>query len=54
MLSVALAVCAGLLESVTCTVKVVVPDDVGVPEITPAVEIINPAGRLEPEANVQL
>src|SRR5579864_3109640 len=54
MLSVALAICTGLLESVTCTVKLVVPELVGVPDINPPVESINPAGRLEPETNVQL
>jgi len=54
MLSVALAVSAGLLESVTRTVKVVVPEAVGVPDITPAVESVRPAGRLELETNVQL
>ena len=54
MLSVALAVSAGLLASVTRTVKVVVPETVGVPDITPPLEIVNPAGRPEPETNVQL
>jgi hypothetical protein len=34
-------------------VKVAVPVPVGVPEITPTVEIVNPAGKL-PETNVQL
>jgi hypothetical protein len=54
MLSAARAVCAGLLESVTCTVKFVVPVPVGVPEITPPVDSANPAGKLDPETNPQL
>jgi hypothetical protein len=40
------AVCAGDALSVTVTVKVDVPVVVGVPEITPAFVIVNPAGRL--------
>ena len=35
-----------LAESVAVTVKVEVPAAVGVPEITPAVDSDNPAGRL--------
>ena len=54
MLSVACAVCTGLLESVTRTVKLVVPVTVGVPEITPPVDSVNPAGNVEPDTNVQL
>ena len=54
MLSVACAVCTGLLESVTCTVKLVVPVPVGVPEITPPVESDSPAGKLDPDTSVQL
>ena len=38
-------VCAGLLLSVTLAVKLNVPLDVGVPEITPLVRLI-PDGRL--------
>ena len=35
------------LASVTCTVKVLVPVPVGIPEITPVLEAnVNPAGRL--------
>jgi hypothetical protein len=44
--SCAEAVCAGDALSVTVTVKVDVPVAVGVPEITPAFDIVNPAGRL--------
>jgi hypothetical protein len=40
------AVCAGELLSVTVTVKLDVPAVVGVPEITPPLDIVNPAGRL--------
>ena len=54
MLSVACAVCTGLLESVTCTVKLVVPVPVGVPDITPAVEGVKPAGKFEPDTKDQL
>lgn len=35
MLKLVDAVCAGELESFTCTVNVAVPDDAGVPEIAP-------------------
>ena len=38
--------CAGDSESVTLTLKDAVPLAVGVPEITPAVESDNPAGKL--------
>jgi hypothetical protein len=48
MLSGALAVCFGVLESVTCTVKLKGPDVVGVPEITPAGERLRPGGK-DPE-----
>jgi hypothetical protein len=34
--------------------KLVVPELVGVPDITPPVESVNPVGKLDPEANVQL
>jgi hypothetical protein len=35
------------LASITCTVKVLVPAPVGVPEITPVLEAkVNPAGKL--------
>jgi hypothetical protein len=40
------AVCAGDALSAAVTVKVDVPVAVGVPEITPAADIVNPAGRL--------
>jgi hypothetical protein len=47
MLSAALALTAGLSESVAVTVKSEVPVVVGVPEITPLAELIeSPAGRL--------
>ena len=39
-------VCAGLLLSVTLTVKVEVPLWVGVPEITPVDDKLRPAGRV--------
>jgi hypothetical protein len=45
-----LAVCAGELESATETVKLELPFAVGVPEITPLLDIVSPAGRL-PEAS---
>jgi hypothetical protein len=45
-----LAVCAGELESATDTVNVELPFAVGVPEITPPLDIVSPAGRL-PEAS---
>jgi hypothetical protein len=48
MLSGALAVCFGVLESVTCTVKLNGPAAVGVPEIKPAVERPRPGGK-DPE-----
>src|SRR5215475_12382785 len=54
MLSVACAVCTGLLESVTCTVKLVVPVAVGVHEIAPPVERLSPAGKLDPDTRLQL
>lgn len=47
----AVAVCAGLLESDACTVKVVVPDPVGVPPITPTALIVRPAGNTLPLAS---
>ena len=53
MLRVACAVCAGLLESVTFTVKFVVPEPLGVPEITPEDDSVNPAGRFVPDTSVQ-
>jgi hypothetical protein len=54
MLSVACAVCTGPLESVTCTVKLVVPVPVGVPDITPPADSPSPAGRFDPDTSVQL
>jgi hypothetical protein len=40
-------------ESVAFTVKLKLPEAVGVPLITPAVERVNPAGS-EPEAKLQV
>ena len=42
-LNVCVAVSAGELESVTCTVNDDVPAAVGVPEIAPALESVKPA-----------
>jgi hypothetical protein len=39
------AVCAGDALSFTATVNVAVPSAVGVPEITPPLDIVNPVGR---------
>jgi hypothetical protein len=47
--SCVLAVCWGDPLSATVTVKVDVPLDVGVPEMTPALESVRPAGRLPDE-----
>src|SRR5271169_3952586 len=44
-LSGALAVPAGVSESLTCTVKFDVPWEVGVPEINPEVLMVRPAGK---------
>lgn len=46
MLSACVAVCAfGLVESLTCTVKLKVPAEVGVPEMAPVAEArLRPAG----------
>ena len=44
--SLAEAVCVGDALSVTVTVKLDVPVFVGVPEITPVLESVKPAGRL--------
>ena len=45
MLRACVAICE--LASVTCTVKVLVPVPVGVPEITPVLDAnVNPAGKL--------
>jgi hypothetical protein len=49
----AVAVCAGLEESVTLAVKLEVPEDVGVPEICPLDARLNPPGNW-PEASDQL
>ena len=46
-------VCAGDPLSFTATVNVDVPDAVGVPETTPALDIVRPAGRL-PDAIVHM
>ena len=43
------AVCAGDALSFTATVNVEVPVAVGVPEITPALDRLSPAGRLPDE-----
>lgn len=53
MLKLAVAVVAGEPESVTLTVNVEDPLVVGVPEITPAVESVSPAGKV-PEETDQL
>jgi hypothetical protein len=41
-------------ESVTVTVKLVVPVAVGFPLMTPAADRLKPAGRFEPLASVQV
>jgi hypothetical protein len=51
-LSAAVALWAGVSESVTLTVKEKVPQAVGVPESTPAVESDKPVGNA-PLTNVQ-
>jgi hypothetical protein len=48
----AVAVCTGELPSLTATVKLAVPVVVGVPEITPALDIVRPAGS-DPELMLQ-
>jgi hypothetical protein len=53
MLKLAAAVFAGELESVTLTVKLKVPDAVGVPEIVPLVESVRAPGN-DPELTLQL
>jgi hypothetical protein len=45
--------CAFDAESVTVTPKLNVPLTVGVPEITPALDNVNPGGRL-PDATLHL
>src|ERR1700733_2210391 len=47
------AVCAGLPESVACTVNVEVPAVVGVPEMVPSLASDSPAGS-DPEVTDQL
>jgi hypothetical protein len=47
------AVCTGDPLSCTATVNVAVPLAVGVPEITPPLDIVNPAGKL-PDAIVHI
>jgi hypothetical protein len=42
------ALCAGFSESVTLTVKLKVPEDVGVPEITPVEALMESPGGREP------
>jgi hypothetical protein len=49
MLRLAVAVCAGELESATRTVNDTVPDAVGVPVIWPAALKLNPAGNEPPD-----
>jgi hypothetical protein len=44
---------AGVVESVTSTVKVVVPAVVGVPLMLPAEESVSPVGREAPLARVK-
>jgi len=44
---------AGLLESVTSTEKIVLPDLVGVPVIAPAEESVSPAGNEVPPARLK-
>ena len=46
MESACLADCTGLLLSVTCTVKLELPEVVGVPEITPELLSDKPAGSV--------
>jgi hypothetical protein len=53
MLRLAVALCAGELESVTFTTNEKVPDAVGVPLIWPELLSVNPPGKV-PELNVQL
>ena len=49
MLKFALAVCAGVPESVAVTVTLNVPVAVGVPEMTPVLELMfNPGGSEDP------
>lgn len=54
MLKDCVAICAGLPESVTCTVKVVVPTIVGVPVICPLDERLRPGGKVVLLARDQL
>src|SRR5260370_37016369 len=53
MLNACVAVCAGTLESVTCTTKLLAPRAVGAPEICPVVDRFKPGGRV-PESSDQL
>jgi hypothetical protein len=54
MLKFAVASWAGVDESVTCTVKLVVPVAIGVPEITPLVLRERPGGNKVPPVRVQV
>lgn len=55
MLRVAVALCAvGVCESVTTTVKLVVPRAVGVPVIAPPELRLSPAGKLLPACSAQV
>jgi hypothetical protein len=49
MLKALVAVCAGLLESVTWTVKLYRPITVGVPEMPPVLALSDRPGGKEPE-----
>jgi hypothetical protein len=53
MFRLAVALCAGELESVTFTTNENVPDAVGLPLICPELLSVNPPGKV-PELNVQL
>jgi hypothetical protein len=53
MLKARVTVCAGMLASVACTVKLLVPAVAGVPEICPLAERFKPAGSV-PEMSDQL
>jgi hypothetical protein len=53
MLSIAVAVAGVDSESVTSTVKLTLPDAVGVPLMVPALESVSPAGS-DPEAMLHL
>jgi hypothetical protein len=54
MLRDCVAICAGVPESVTCTVNVVVPTSVGVPVICPPGDKVSPGGKVVLLARDQL